>query len=449
MLKYRFPDGFTWGVSSSSYQIEGAASQDGRGPSIWDSFCREPNRIARDENGSVACDHYNRMESDIELIAKTINANAYRFSIAWPRVLPEGEGHVNPAGIGFYDRLVDKLLEQGIKPVCTCYHWDLPLALQKKHGGWQSRRVAELFAEYCEILGTHLGDRVDTWCTLNEPEVVLTAGYRTGVHAPGLMLDEKGVRQVTHHLLLAHGLGTQALRKSITRQGARIGLVHNSTSYSPLTESAEDISATREVFHCENSWLLSPVSHGVYPAELWRELDKNVPETEDGDLAVIATSTDYLGINTYFSTAMVSGERGEIPFEKHYPRTLMNWPVTPDTLYWTTRFVHELYGGKKPLMITESGSAWPDKPQSDNGTSVVNDLARIVYLREHLKGIHRAIEEGLPLEGYFVWSIMDNFEWSAGYEKRFGLIYIDYENQKRIPKASAEWYRNVIKWNGF
>jgi beta-glucosidase len=441
VIPCQYPEDFLWGCASSAYQIEGAADVDARGPSNWDAFCALPGRTKNGDSGRIACDHYRRYREDVALMAG-IGVKAYRFSIAWPRVVPNGSGEVNEKGLDFYERLVDELLKHNIRPIATCYHWDMPLA-REIAGGWLTRDTVKLFADYCGILAKRLGDRIPTWCTLNEPDVVITAGYRHGAHPPGKPHSEKEVRQVAHHLLLAHGLGMQALRASSPKP-LEVGLVHNSVSFNPMSEDAADVDATREVFRRRNGWLLQPACKGSYPEDLWKELGADVPDMEDGDLQAISAKTEYLGLNTYFAENLVSAKDGARPFETWYPRTQMGWPFTPEVLYWTTRFTHELYAPGR-MMITENGCSFPDEVKEVNGEGAVEDFARVLYYREHLRGLHRSLREGIPITGYMAWSVMDNFEWTAGYGQRFGLIHVNYETQKRTPKASAHWYSKVIK----
>ncbi len=445
-MRHEFPEGFLWGAATAAYQIEGAVDQDGRAPANWDVFARLPGRTRNGESGMVACDHYNRYREDVALM-KQIGLKAYRFSIAWPRVLPEGSGTVNERGLDFYNRLVDELLENGIKPVATCFHWDMPYSLEKKHNGWTSRDLADVFAEYCGLLAERLGDRVKMWATINEPEVVLHAGHKAGVHAPGLKLGPQEYRQASHHLLLAHGKALQAMRDS-GPSDLRIGIVHNSASVSPLTESEEDISAARQEFYRRNAWIVEPLLKGTYPQELWKEEEPDVPEVRDGDLELIGAPIDFFGINVYFSGLCVSKRYGAREYEEWFPRTQMTWPITPDALYWTVRFNSELFRDCD-MYITENGCACPDQVKDINGEAVVEDYARVQFLREYLKGVHRATEEGLPLRGYFVWSLMDNFEWAGGYKYRFGIVHVNYETLERTLKESGKYYSRIIANNGF
>jgi beta-glucosidase len=438
---YRFPEGFRWGAATASYQIEGAANKDGRGLSIWDDFCAQPGKVLNGDTGLVACDHYHRFAEDLDLMQK-LGLHSYRFSFAWPRIIPEGTGSVNAKGIAFYDRLIDGMLQREISPAATCYHWDLPLPLHEK-GGWTERMIVDAFAKYCEVLAKHFGDRIDMWCTLNEPCVSWILGYGLGTHAPGLCLAQKPYRQVCHHLMMAHGAGVQSLRAGAGRP-IEVGLVNNNNVPLPFSETPGDIEAAREHFRLSNGWMQDPLFLGKYPEKEWDDLGPNVPDVREGDLQLICTPTDFFGMNTYFCTQVVRAGGEIIEHEKWYPRTDLGWPITPDIVYWGTRFLQEIYGVGK-VYITENGAGFPDVVD-DKGR--VEDLARVNYLREHLRSAHRAIQEGYPLAGYYVWSLLDNFEWAYGYSKRFGIIHVDYETLKRTPKASAEWYAQTIRNNG-
>lgn len=444
-MNYPFPEGFIWGAATAAYQIEGATEQDGRAPANWDVFSRLPGRIHNGESGMRACDHYNRYREDVQFM-KEIGLRAYRFSIAWSRVIPEGSGKTNEKGLDFYSRLVDELLANGIEPVATCYHWDMPATTEKEFGGWQGRELTDHFADYCGILAKRLGDRVKMWSTINEPEVILSAGYKSGVHPPGLELSLKEYRQVSHNLLLAHGKALAAMRAEAPR-GLHIGIVHNSASVSPLAETKPDIDAARQEFHERNSWILHPITRGEYASDLWDKAGDDLPKARDGDLELMGAPIDFLGVNTYFSGLCVSAEHGAREYEKWFPRTMVDWPITPDTLYWTTRFVHELYE-PGDIYITENGCACPDQVKEINEKPVVEDYTRVHYIREYLKGLQRATAEKIPVKGYFVWSLMDNFEWAGGYQYRFGIIHVNYETFKRTPKESAKYYSRVIANNG-
>jgi len=442
MTRWNFPEGFLWGFATSSYQIDGAPEAEGKGPSIWDEFCERPGAIANGDTGRRACDHYHRVDEDLDLLAR-LGARAYRFSIAWPRVFPEGRGRLNEPGLDFYDRLVDGLLARGIEPMATCYHWDLPLALEKE-GGWRARRVAEDFAAYSGALARRLGDRVALWATINEPTVVALLGYKFGIHAPGACEPEKTVRQVFHHLHLGHGLAVQAIRAAASRP-VRVGLVHNPDNSFPFFEEEEEIRRAGDWFEERNAWILGPVFHGAYPEKQWAGFGPDAPDTRPGDLEIIATPTDFLGLNVYAASHTVHARHGALALESWYPRTDFDWPLTPDCLYWAVRFTSERFTGALDLYITENGCCYPDQRNKEGR---VDDLARVNYLREYLRALQRAAAEGLPARGYFAWSFLDNFEWAEGYRKRFGLAHVNFETLERTPKASAEWYSRVIRRNG-
>jgi beta-glucosidase len=444
MPRYNFPENFLWGCAAASYQIEGARDADGKGRSIWDTLCERPGAIKNGDSGQFACDHYNRWEEDLDII-KNLGIGAYRFSISWPRVFPQGRGSVNAKGLDFYDRLVDGMLARGITPCATCYHWDLPQALEDK-GGWRERATSEAFAEYCRVVAERLGDRVEMWFTLNEPVCSWYMGHVIGRHAPGAKEPEQVHRQVMHHLHLAHGLGARALREGASKP-IRVGLVHNPYTCEPFFESAENINSARKLFEEKNAWILDPVMKGRYPEAEWQRLGDDVPRIKDGDLEIINASVDFLALNLYSMPNVVRAELNE-PVrdrEKQYPRTDFDWPVTPDGLYWTLRFANEIYN-PETLYITENGCCYPDEVNKDG---LVEDYARVEYLRGYLKGLHRSVDEGIPVKGYFIWSILDNFEWAEGYSKRFGIVHVNYETQKRTPKASAEWYKRLIEAGGF
>lgn len=444
MVRHPFPKNFVWGTATSSYQIEGAVDAGGRGASIWDTFSRIEGKVFNGDSGAVACDHYNRFAEDFDLLAQ-LGIRNYRFSIAWPRILPEGSGTPNQEGLDFYDRLVDAMLERGIAPQATLYHWDLPQALEDR-GGWRSRNTVHAFEEYARAVASRLGDRIKTWYTINEPWCAWWLGHRVGIHAPGAKEEsEKTFRQVSHNLLLAHGVGVMALREEVSSP-VKVGIVHNCSVAVPFTESPEDIAESREHFRRENSWLLAPVLEGRYPADHWEELGANVPDVKPGDMELISQKTDFLGLNLYFAMGVARAGEGIRPFEKFFPRTDFDWPITPECLYWAIRHAVELWDVTE-VFVTENGCAYPDELNSTQ--EHVEDYARVQYLREHLKGVHRAISEGWPVSGYYFWSFLDNFEWAEGFSKRFGMVHVNFETQKRTPKASAEWYSKLIAQGGF
>jgi beta-glucosidase len=436
MSPYSFPKNFLWGAATSAYQIEGAWQADGKGESIWDRFSHTPGKVYRGQTGDVACDHYHRYQEDIALM-RQLGLRAYRFSTAWTRVLPTGRGPANQAGLDFYDRLVDGLLAAGIEPFLTLYHWDLPQALQEQ-GGWGERATAYLFADYAALLARRLGDRVRFWATFNEPSVVAYNGYRTGDHAPGLQ-DERLARQVAHHLLVAHGLATQALR-SINPQ-FQVGIVLNLWPYDPASPSPEDAAAAELAWQINETWFIDPLLRASYPPVGWPAAGEHIPQVQPGDLAIIAQHLDYLGVN-YYSRHVV-GAQGLVSPVPGSEYSEMDWEVCAPALF---RLLTRLQGDYHlpPLYITENGAAFPDMLSADGS---FHDARRLEYLREHFIQTQLAIQAGVDVRGYFVWSLIDNFEWAHGVSKRFGLIHVDYETQKRTVKDSGHWYAQVIASN--
>ncbi len=437
----KFPKSFLWGCAASAYQIEGAVDADGRMPSTWDEFCTRPGAIWEGQSGRVACDHYHRWEEDLDLIAR-IGFQSYRFSTAWPRILPEGTGRVNPLGLDFYDRLTDGLLARGIKPMLCLHHWDLPLTLEKR-GGWRKRETAKAFGEYASCVARRLGDRVHLWAPFNEIPVIIHEGFTTGNFPPGAKESQQVIRQVAHHLLLAHGLAVQAIRAEA--KTPEVGLIHNSHVPLPFSEHPDDVDAARRRCAEKNGWLLDAIFRGRYPEAERRRLGANAPKITPGDMKIISQPLDYFGLNFYFSPEVVHADGAVRPVERHFPRTDTNWPITEDGIYWGLRWHYDLY--KPPVLyVTENGCGFPDKMTAEGR---VDDYARIAYLRSHLRMTRRALDDGLPVRGYFIWSILDNFEWACGYSKRFGLVHVNYETLQRTPKASAEWVSRVIRDNGF
>jgi beta-glucosidase len=449
----RFPDGFIWGAATAAYQIEGAATEDGRGLSIWDTYSRTPGKVFAGHTGDVACDHYHRYRDDVAIMGD-LGLASYRYSISWPRIQPDGTGPVNTRGLDFYDRLTDELIGQGIDPVITLYHWDLPQTLQSR-GGWTVRETAEAFAEYAQIVYARLGDRVTTWTTLNEPWCSAYLGYASGRHAPGVT-DPASAFAAVHHLLLGHGLAASALRAA----GAQtIGITLNPASVLPLDpENAADVDAARIIDGLHNRIFLDPMLKGQYPPDMLEHIGRFTDKAfiRDGDEALIHQPIDVLGVNFYQPT-YVSAKPGEpaspenpgsegIAFRKPVgPVTDMDWQIEPAGLTRLLERLHRDYPGT-PLLITENGAAYPDGPDATTGR--VHDTSRIEYLDGHLRACHEAISRGVDLRGYFVWSLMDNFEWSEGYAKRFGIVHVDYTTQVRLPKDSARWYSDVIRRNG-
>lgn len=440
----QFPDGFLWGAATSAYQIEGSPLADGAGPSNWHRFSRTPGSIVNGDTGDVACDHYHRVDADV-LLMRQLGLNAYRFSISWSRILPTGSGLVNAAGLAFYDRLVDRLLESDITPMATLYHWDLPAALDDR-GGWLNRDVARWFAEYAGVMVRALGDRVAFWTTLNEPWVVSDAGYLHGTHAPG----HKSVAEtpiVSHNLLRAHGAGMQAIRAEGGRQA---GLVVNLEPKYPASGSVADLAATRRADAYMNRQFLDPVFLGRYPEELPEIFGSGWPTFLADDFALIRQPLDFLGIN-YYTRNVVCDDPANFPVragrlrQNQHIHTTLDWEVYPKALTDVLVWVRDRYGNT-PLFVTENGAAFED-PSVVPG-EMVDDPLRVAYLRDHLLATHRAIEQGVNLRGYFVWSLLDNFEWSAGYSKRFGLHHVDFSTQRRTPKSSARFYGDVIRTHG-
>ncbi len=436
-----FPAGFTWGVATASYQIEGAVTEDGRSPSTWDEFCHQPGKTRDGHTGDVAADHYHRWREDVALMA-TLGLTAYRFSIAWPRVQPSGSGEVNKPGLDFYDRLTDALCEAGITPVATLFHWDLPATLEHA-GGWLSRDTAYRFADYAEIVAARLADRIPMWITLNEPYVVMAFGYGLGVHAPGRSLMLHAI-PAAHYQLLGHGLANRALRAAGARQ---VAITNNYSPALPASDDPGDVAAAAAYDVLHNRLFTDPVLLRHYP-----DLGGFGPEAagllpvEDGDLDVIATPVDAIGVN-YYSPMRLSALPGSpLPFSMQpipgYPVTAFGWPVIPGGLRDILVELRVRYGDAlPPLYVTENGCSRDDVPAAD-GT--VTDPERISYLDGHIRAMHEAMTAGVDVRGYFVWSLIDNFEWSEGYHQRFGLVYVDFDTQARLPKDSFAWYRNLI-----
>ncbi|HMB96818.1 MAG TPA: GH1 family beta-glucosidase [Tepidisphaeraceae bacterium] len=446
-----FPKDFVLGAAAASYQVEGAAYEDGKGLSVWDVFCKKDKAIRDGYSGDVSCDHYHRYKDDVALM-KQIGLKAYRFSVSWPRVLPGGAGAVNEKGISFYDRLVDELLASGITPFLTLFHWDYPQDLFKR-GGWQSADSPQWFADYAQIIAKRLGDRVTHWMTLNEPQCTVALGHGSGNHAPGLKLDRKGQLQVLHNILLSHGRAVQVLRASCKAQPTIGCAVVGSVDY-PHSDSKEDVEAARsstmstsaKSFGWSNTMYADPVCLGDYPAEAFSALGQDMPKIGQRDMETIHQPMDFYGVNIYQGNEYRAGEDGkptEVKRTAGYPLTAMPWPVTPQALYWGPRFLYERY--KLPIYVTENGMANPDWIATDGK---VHDPQRIDFTRRYLRELRRCASDGIDVRGYFHWSIMDNFEWAEGFTKRFGMIHVDYTNQKRTLKESADWYSQVIKTNG-
>ncbi len=444
LLAVSFPPDFLWGAATSAYQIEGAVGEDGRVESIWDRFAHTPGAVRGGDTGDVACDHYHRWESDLDLMA-SIGLRAYRFSIAWPRILGGGAGAVNREGVAFYRRLVQGLLDRGITPVATLYHWDLPLFLQEA-GGWGSRETPERFAEYASVAASELGDLVPMWVTVNEPWVAAFFGHGTGVHAPGIK-DWPAAFAAFHQMLRAHGLAARAVRTA-AGPTAKVGISLDLYPVDAATDSPEDLAAARRMDLWRNRWCLDPLLRREYPGELMHEIAARWGPVEwlrPGDLDDVAVPVDFLGINYYQRSHVRAGGPDSVlgieAVPATPPLTAAGWEVTPERLTEVLLRVRRDYGDL-PIFITENGAAYDDVVAPGGG---IEDSARIDFLHGHVQAIASAREQGADVRGYFVWSLLDNFEWSEGYSKRFGLVHVDFETQRRTPKSSAGWYRGLIR----
>lgn len=445
-----FPHDFVWGVATASYQIEGTAYRVGGGQSVWDMFCRRPNAVWSNESGDIACDHYRHWQNDVALM-KALGIQAYRFSISWPRVMPDGVGRVHEEGLAFYDQLVDALLVADITPYITLFHWDYPYELYCR-GGWLNRDTADWFAEYTRIIIDRLSDRVSNWMTLNEPQCFIGLGHQQGLHAPGDKLALREVLRAGHHALLAHGKAVQTIRAH-AKTPCRIGYAPVGITSIPASECSEDIDAARSAMFnmteanlWSNGWWLDPVFFGHYPEDGLRCFGSEAPHVQPGDMDIISQPLDFFGCNIYngqMVRATAEGKPEPVPHPTGIGRTTYSWPVTPDSLYWGPRFYYERYG--KPIIITENGLGNTDWVALDGQ---VHDPQRIDFLQRYLLALERASNEGIDIDAYFQWSLMDNFEWNEGYRMRFGLVYVDYQTQQRIPKDSAYWYREIIQSNG-
>jgi beta-glucosidase len=448
-MKLVFPKDFIWGAATSSYQIEGAWNKDGKGESIWDRFTHTPGKIEDGSSGDVACDHYHRWAEDIALM-KALGLQAYRFSVSWPRILPQGRGQVNQAGLDFYSRLADGLLEAGITPFLTLYHWDLPQALQDQ-GGWPARATAEAFVEYADIVSRHLGDQVKYWMTHNEPWVAAFVGYQEGRHAPGIQ-DWPASLQAAHHLLLSHGWAVPVIRQNSPQ--AEVGIVLNTSPGVPASPSQADFQAYR--FHDGhlNRWCMDALYGRHYPADMVADHiarghlpAEGLPFVREGDMGIIATPMDFLGVNYYSREVLRDSNAPDNLPQTILPRserTEMGSEVYPPGFYDILNRFHFEYQPRQ-IYITENGASYSDGPDA---AGRIRDERRICYLHRHLVAAHKAMHNGVPLKGYFAWSLLDNFEWARGYAQRFGLVWVDYETQQRLPKDSALWYRDVIHRNG-
>ncbi|HOX53675.1 MAG TPA: GH1 family beta-glucosidase, partial [Fibrobacteria bacterium] len=427
-----FPHGFLWGSATSNFQIEGAWNEDGKGESNWDRFCHTPEKIFEGHTGDVACDHYHRWRDDLDLMA-SLGLQSYRFSVSWPRVLPSGTGTVNPKGLDFYERIVDGCLERGIEPCCTLFHWDLPQALEDK-GGWTNRDTAKAMGDFAYHLARRMGDRVQRWMPINEGPCIADNAYGRGAFAPGIKGGPKLVRQTRHTVLLAHAHASQALRETLGRDKIRVGFVHNPSPFLPATSDPADIAGARDRFLKGAAWWLDPLWKGAYPREEWDSLGADAPDVLDGDLALMGDAPDFLGLNLYYAERFSASQEPSVWKRPEALRTDFDWVVEPDILYWIPLWCQEEW---KPefMMITENGCAWEE--------GGLEDHHRLAFYREHLRSLAQSIQDGARVTGYFAWSLLDNFEWTSGYSKRFGLVHVDFQTQERTPKASAKWYAQV------
>jgi beta-galactosidase len=459
-MKKEFPLDFVWGAATASYQIEGAVHEGGRGPSIWDAMCQMPGKIQNGDTGDVACDHYHRVEEDVKLM-KELGLKAYRFSIAWPRIQPDGKGEPNPEGLAFYNRLIDCLLEHDIEPWVTLYHWDLPLTLQTEHDGWLSRDTVECFGAYARICFENFGDRVQHWITLNEPWCSAFLGYGIGVHAPG-RIDNDEPYIAAHHLILAHAHAVEIYRNEFRDQPGMIGLTNNCDFRYPLTDSEADRAAAERSLEFFLAWFADPVWKGDYPAVMRERLGDRLPTFTEAERARVKGSSDFFGLNHYSSMyaaepqadgtlktnvagngGMVDDQGVQLTVDPEWQQTQMKWSVVPEGCREMLKWIDARYD-HPAIYITENGCAL-DEPDLEAG---IHDMERRDFFESYLRECRNAIEQGVDLRGYFAWSLLDNFEWSWGYERRFGLIRVDYETLERTPKLSSRWYSEMISRNG-
>lgn len=453
----KFPKKFTWGCATASYQIEGAWLEGGKGLSIWDAFSHTPGKIAHSHTGDVACDHYHRFKEDVALMA-SMGLPAYRFSISWPRIQPTGYGPPNPQGIQFYSDLIDALLQNNITPWVTLYHWDLPLTLQLEYDGWLNPQVSDLFADYADICFDHFGDRVKNWITFNEPWVVVMMGYGQGTFAPGRVSNCEPY-QAAHQILLSHAKAVALYRRKYQQQNGRIGITNNSDWREPKTNSEADRSAAQRSMEFSLGWFADPIYFGDYPAVMRHRVKDRLPKFTDEERDLIKGSNDFFGLNHYTTLYASYRERQldkldkvdqdanqdiHLSLDPNWPRSAMGWAIVPwgcrKLLHWIDDRYHH-----PEIVITENGYAMDDQLVEGK----IDDWQRIEYLKGYIGECYRAIQEGVNLTGYFLWSLMDNFEWTSGYSKRFGIVYIDYQHGTRIPKRSAEWFKQVIREGGF
>ena len=447
MPEGRFPAGFLWGTATSAYQIEGATHADGRGVSIWDTFSHVKKNTYTGENGDVADDDFHRYREDIAIM-RELGVKAYEFSVAWPRIFPDGTGAPNPQGWDYYDRMLDDLLESGIEPFCTLYHWDLPEALMSV-GGWQSKDVAKAFADYAAFSAKHLSDRVKNFITMSEISTFVDEGYRYGSDAPGLKLTDGQIAQVTHNAVLGHGLAVQAVRAN-ARAGTKVGIADNAVSTCPVIVTPENVAAARKAYREENARVLTVIQEGRYTDLFLKNLGVNAPKFTAEELKIISSPLDFTGLNIYEPTFVRANETVDSGYEvldlpRSYPKMAAGWlQLGPSGMYWSPKFAHELWNVKE-IYITENGAASWDVPTH---AGEVLDVDRVFFLRSYLTQLQRVVSEGAPVKGYFLWSLIDNYEWSDGYPMRFGITYVDYATQKRTVKLSGEFYKEVIERNG-
>ena len=444
---YTFPKDFVWAVAAAAAQIEGASRTDGKGESVWDAYAKIPGKIKNGDNLDVACDHYNRFDEDFALM-KELGYKHYRLSISWPRIFPNGDGEINQAGIDFYHRLFDSMEAHGITPWVTFFHWDLPQSLEERFGGWRSRKTVDAFARYAETVVKHFGERIQHWFTLNEIVAFTKRAYGMERNAPGIVCDTKTVNQTFHHALLCHGHAVRAVRQ-FGQADSVVGLVDNPLVPIPVSHTPEDLEAARYFFKHDSMRVLDPLYRGEYSSDYIQQFGaENVPEVNEGDFDLITESCDFIGLNIYWGyyvRADALGNPEKVPFPPDFPTASVDWlKITPESLYWGPRHIKDIYS-EQPIYIAENGCGYHDEPLNEDGECL--DLQRRDLVRNYLKELHRAIQDGIDVRGYFLWSFMDNFEWGEGYGIRFGITHMDYETLKRTPKLSALWYSEVIQSN--
>ena len=453
----KFPDGFRWGAAMCAFSIEGAWNEDGKGESIWDRFSHQKRGLNPEENGDIACDHYHRYEEDIDIMAR-MGLHYYRMSLSWPRIMPQGTGPVNRRGLDFYDRLIDRLLEKHIEPMISLYVWDMPQALVDARKDWRTREGIAIFADYARLIVERYSDRVTNWETICEPTIIAVYGYKLGQHAPGLKLGPEEFYQVAHNLLLAHGTGVQILR-TCAKKRADIGLACNFAVKVPRTASPEDLAAAKRAWYDGedtlggNGWWYDPIFKGHYPEELFAQRERYLRDVRPEDFTLISSPIDYCGVNIYSGELVehdpTPGSRGfrYVPYPPDWPRNNHSegWPINPDAMYYGIRIPHELYGIQR-FIVTENGVCLDDMVSADGK---VHDPGRIDYYKRYLAAVHRLIGEGITVDAFTAWTLIDNFECNQGYQTRFGLVYLDLRTKNRIWKDSAFWYRDVIRNNGF